>query len=471
MKSGKRTHLIFLMSSGTWAFACIQLNKLPADDEGGAGNASAGLGGVIQSGAGGALAGRGGGTGAHAGQSTQAGAGQAGGNGGSGGMAESGAGGSLVGTGGGGMNGNGGSAGLEPLGGGGSDSLPNGGAGIGGTSDAGSANAGTAQGGTTNGGAAGAAGDDGCDLFRQDPDNPPSSLNLSGNLWVHDPVVIAAHDRYYLFHTGSRVPVKTSTNLTAWTDSGTVFITNPSWISTQVPGSSDLWAPDISYFGGLYHLYYSVSTFGSNRSCIGHATRAALDSGSWTDHGPVICSNPIGGPSHDWNAIDGNVILDEEGTPWLSFGSFWSGIKMIELDEDGARANQDLHSLATRVENGGSVEAPFIVRRCDAYYLFVSFDFCCRGSQSTYRIMVGRSENLLGPYLDRSGKSMLEGGGTLVLQADTRWRGPGHNAVFIDGDAAYNVYHAYDSQNLGRATLRISELVWDASGWPLSDGP
>ncbi|HEY8945228.1 MAG TPA: arabinan endo-1,5-alpha-L-arabinosidase, partial [Polyangiaceae bacterium] len=294
---------------------------------------------------------------------------------------------------------------------------------------------------------------------------------LTGDLVAHDPVIIKSDGLYYVFHTGPGVRVKTSSDMREWSDAGSVFNPRPSWTATQVPGVGDLWAPDISYFGGTYHLYYSASTFGSNRSCIGHATRAALNSGSWTDHGPVICSNPDGGTADNWNAIDPNVVLDEEDTPWLSFGSFWDGIKMIELDQTGARANMDLHSLASRTVNERSVEAPFIVRRCNYYYLFVSFDFCCRGTTSTYRTMVGRSTNVLGPYVDRSGNELLDGGGTQVLVADTRWRGPGHNAIFFEGSSAYNVYHTYDAQNQGRITLRISELAWDVSGWPVSAGP
>jgi arabinan endo-1,5-alpha-L-arabinosidase len=245
--------------------------------------------------------------------------------------------------------------------------------------------------------------------------------------------------------------------------------TNPAWIAQQVPQASDLWAPDLSYFGGQYHLYYSASSFGSNYSCIGHATRASLASGSFSDQGPVICSNH--GSNDNWNAIDPNVVIDEQGTPWLSFGSFWSGIKAIELTSSGARANNNLHSLASR---SGGIEAPFIVRRCGYYYLFVSFDSCCRGADSTYNIRVGRSQNVLGPYVDKNGTPMMNGGGTLLVQGNAQWAGPGHNAILFTGNRAYNIYHAYIESglaNAGASRLRIAELVWDAQGWPISGGP
>jgi arabinan endo-1,5-alpha-L-arabinosidase len=325
---------------------------------------------------------------------------------------------------------------------------------------------------------AGNSGDDRCDVGVADPARPPSTLALSGNLGAHDPVIIAAHGRYYYFSTGDGISAKVSPDLLAWSQQPAVFAETPAWFRERVPeyAPRNIWAPDVSFFGGQYHLYYSVSSFGSNRSCIGHATRPALDSvaspaspssGAWQDHEAVFCSNAPG-QNDDFNAIDPNVILDEAGTPWLAFGSFWDGIEMIRLNLAGEREGDELIALASR--GGGSIEAPFIVRRCGYYYLFVSFGACCRGADSTYNINVGRSSSLFGPYADREGRPMLEGGGTLLLQGGGDWVGPGHNAVLFDGTRAYNVYHAYAASN-GASQLRISELVWDAEGWPISGGP
>jgi len=311
----------------------------------------------------------------------------------------------------------------------------------------------------------GGGGSASCEVALHDPENPPGTLTLSGNLGTHDPVIIEADGVWYEFQTGPRIYGKTSENLIQWEGTPSALgAANPAWVADRVPGASDLWAPDVSFFEGQYHLYYSASTFGSNTSCIGHATRASLSNGSWSDQGPVVCSQG----SDDYNAIDPNVIVDAAGTPWLAFGSFWDGIRAIELTPDGARASEELHPLASR--GGGAIEAPFIVRRCDYYYLFVSFDSCCQGADSTYNIRVGRSENVLGPYVDRDGTPMLDGGGTLLVSGDATWKGPGHNAVIFVGNAAYNVYHAYAASD-GAATLRISELVWDAEGWPISGGP
>ncbi len=318
------------------------------------------------------------------------------------------------------------------------------------------------------GGDAGAGAGDACE--RLDPAQPPQALMLSGNLGTHDPSIIAAGGRYYVFQTGPGIPTKSSSDLLSWSAGPAVFSSNPAWIAQQVPGASDLWAPDISFFGGQYHLYYAASTFGSNHSCIGHATRTSLSSGSWSDHGAVICSN-ASGQNDNWNAIDPNAALDQSGTPWLVFGSFWSGIKAVRLDTSGARADDQLHALATRQSASGAIEAPYVVHHCGYYYLFTSFDQCCKGADSTYNIRVGRASSILGPYVDRDGTAMLQGGGTLVLQGGTRWRGPGHNAVLLTDHGAFNVYHSYDANNGGQSVLRISELVWDDQGWPVSGGP
>jgi arabinan endo-1,5-alpha-L-arabinosidase len=361
----------------------------------------------------------------------------------------------------------GGSAGIA-----GANTAGTGPAGAGGSAGAAAGSAGAPGGGGPGGAGSGGAGGDRCDVGVHNPSDLPAIVTVSGSTGTHDPVVMEAGGRFYLFHTGGGMGLgaKTSTDLMQWANASTVFPTNPTWIAPLVSGVSNLWAPDISFFGGQYHLYYSASTFGSNQSCIGHATRAALDTGSWTDHGRLICSNV--GTNDNWNAIDPNVVVDQAGMPWLSFGSFWSGLKIIPLDMTGARMGTAAPvAIANRPSNGGALEAPFIVRRCGYYYLFMSWDRCCQGADSTYNIRVARSTSVTGPYTDKAGTAATQGGGTLLVQGDARWKGPGHNAVIFRGSAAYNVYHSYDANANGRVTLRISELVWDAEGWPISAGP
>jgi len=349
----------------------------------------------------------------------------------------------------GGVSGTSGSAGSARGGGGGAAGSARGG---GGGATAGAA--GSARGGGP--GTGGGAGSDACPGAAYDAASPPKALMLTGNLGAHDPAAYVVGKTVYLAATG--LGAKTSTNLTSWAAA-----------SNPLPSHNGAWAPDISSFGGMFHLYYAVSSFGSNKSCIGQATRAALDSGNWTDKGNVLCSNM--GTNDNWNAIDPNIVVDDAGVPWMDFGSFWSGIKMVKLNTDGTRADTMLYDLASG-PGGGAVEGPFIFKRCGYYYLFVSFGSCC-SSPYNYTIRVGRSATVTGPYIDKDGMPLMKGGGTLLVQGNSSWSAPGHNAVIVYENRTYNVYHALaapSGQN-GTATLRIAEIVWDANGWPVSGGP
>jgi arabinan endo-1,5-alpha-L-arabinosidase len=247
-----------------------------------------------------------------------------------------------------------------------------------------------------------------------------------------------------------------------------VYFRLPAWIKEEVPGAGDLWAPDVSFYNGRYQVYYSVSTFGNNQSAIGLATNTTLDihrpDYQWQDEGIVIKSER----GFNWNAIDPHFVLDKDGNPWLSFGSFWSGIKLVRLDKaTGKRLEGDtaLRSIASRTAPG-AVEAPFIIYHEPYYYLFVSFDQCCKGVDSTYNIRVGRAEDITGPYLDKAGISMLYGGGSLLREATERWKGPGHNAILSKDGLDYLVYHAYDAEQFGAFKLRIEPILWH-DGWPV----
>jgi arabinan endo-1,5-alpha-L-arabinosidase len=307
------------------------------------------------------------------------------------------------------------------------------------------------------------------------------SLNdrLSGDIApVHDPCIIKAHGLYHLFCTGQQadptglIPWRTSPDLVHWTLRGRVFEAIPEWAREAVPGTRGIWAPDIAFFNGQYHLYYSCSTFGSNRSVIGLVTNATLDPKSpqfaWRDRGLVVQSNR----GDDFNAIDANHIIDRDGGHWLSLGSFWSGLKLFKLDPaTGKLPAGDVrkHSLAARPvpdDAPGAIEAPFMIERGGYYYLFASYDYCCKGVNSSYYMVVGRSRDILGPYLGRDGKSMLDGYGTLLLQGNRRFPGVGHQAVLRDSERDYLVYHGYDREHDGRSTLRISPITWSADGWP-----
>jgi len=299
-----------------------------------------------------------------------------------------------------------------------------------------------------------------------------SALELSGDLEAHDSCVIEAEGRFTLFYTGPGIRMKVSDDLLVWEEAGSAFAENPAWIAERVPDATELWAPDVSFFGGVYHLYYAASTFGSGRSCIGHATTESLAMPiQWVDRGAIICSDPDGVDVDDWDAIDPNALTDTDGTRWMVFGSFGSGIKLLQLDSSGARASDELHPLAARSADNTAIQAAFVLYRAPYYYLFVSFDYCCRGVSSDDNIRAGRATDILGPYVDRDGVPMLDGGGTLLLAGNDRWRGVGANSILSTGGRDYNIYHSYDANAAGRATLRISEVAWDPEGWPLLGGP
>lgn len=301
----------------------------------------------------------------------------------------------------------------------------------------------------------------------------PLVLAVEGDISpVHDPAIIRQGGTYYVFGTnrfaGKHMPMFCSQDLRLWKFCGNVFPDVPEWAKQEVPGARGMWAPDISYVRGAFRLYYSVSTFGSNHSAIGLITNKTLDPDSpdyrWVDKGLVLRSRR----EDDFNAIDANLLEDDAGGMWLAFGSFWGGIKMRRLDPaSGMLSGEDttLYSLASRRPlTPPAIEAPFIVRKNGYYYLFVSFDRCCRGKDSTYKIMVGRAREVTGPYLDREGKPMMEGGGTLVMEGTEAWRGPGHQAVLLEPGRDLMVFHAYHGVT-GRPHLQISTMTWE-DDWP-----
>jgi arabinan endo-1,5-alpha-L-arabinosidase len=282
---------------------------------------------------------------------------------------------------------------------------------------------------------------------------------------VHDPAVAKHDNGYYLFGTGPGIPIWRSRDLRTWIPAGRVFSGNlPKWASTTIPGTQIPWAPDVSFFARRWHIYYAISTFGSKRSAIGVAT--STDLVHWTDHGVVIESSE----ATDYNAIDPNVFVDPEGQPWLDFGSFNSGIKLVQLDAKTGKPSQPtLTPIASRIVPTWGIEAPFVIERNGYHYLFTSFDNCCRGAQSTYNIRVGRSASLEGPYMDDQGVPMLLGGGRLVLEGKGARRGPGHNAVLHDGKRWLLFFHYYDAEHKGTAKLGIIPLRWSTDGWPVAD--
>jgi arabinan endo-1,5-alpha-L-arabinosidase len=226
----------------------------------------------------------------------------------------------------------------------------------------------------------------------------------------------------------------------------------------------------------LYYLYYSVSSFGSQRSVIGLAVNKTMDPDSeqyeWIDRGKVIESAP---GRCDFNAIDPALFVDRDGKWYLFWGSFWSGIKATEIDPTAGKPKQDARIIAVAARprhRTHAIEAPFVIWHDGFYYLFVSWDRCCDGADSDYKVMVGRSQEVTGPYVDAKGRSMLDGGGTLVLEGNDRWRGPGHNSVLTTDEGQWMVHHVYDVQNLrAQRMLQIRPMTWSEDKWPRVGDP
>ena len=301
------------------------------------------------------------------------------------------------------------------------------------------------------------------------------SPNLRGNVGIHDPsTIIKCKDKYYIFGTGQGIITKSSSDKIFWSTGPRVFAAAPTWTTNLVPlFDGTIWAPDVIYLNGRYCLYYAVSSWGSQISAIGLATNPTLDPNDtayrWTDQGPVITS----GSGYPYNTIDPSLTLDASGNPWMSFGSYWNGIYLVQLDPaTGLRISTG--SPLYRLAYNSSIEASCIFRRGGYYYLFANWGSCCSGVNSTYNIRVGRSTTITGPYLDRNGVDMVSNGGTLFLQGTGKFTGPGHVGVLSEGGRQVFSYHYYDANAwapwynaYGPADFDIEPLTWTADNWPV----
>src|SRR5208282_5946963 len=279
--------------------------------------------------------------------------------------------------------------------------------------------------------------------------------DLRGNLGIHDPsAVIQCNGRYYVFGTGQGIISKSSADLTYWSAGPSVFANPPAWTTNDVPGFAGVfWAPDITYFNGLYHLYYAVSTFGSQVSAIGLATNPTLDPTNpgyqWTDQGPVIRSTT----GSAYNCIDPSVTFDASSNLWMSFGSFWNGIYVVQLDPaTGLRntTNTTITRLAFNFASGDPIEASYLYPHGGYYYLFVNWGTCCQTpwTSDTYNIRVGRSTNIMGPYRGRNGTVMSAGGGTLFLGTTGKYTAPGQIGI-LNENGNYSFSYHYLDANVG----------------------
>ena len=292
---------------------------------------------------------------------------------------------------------------------------------------------------------------------------------------VHDPVMAYDHGLYYMMSTGHGIQLMTSPDRKTWTMVPHGVITDiPVWPHDSVPEfKRHIWAPDLLKWHGKWWLTYSCSSFAKNTSAIGLMCADTLSADThWEDCGPVVCSKRL---RDNWNAIDSNIIIDEDDQPWMTWGSFWGGIQLARLDSTLHLAQPRQQKViaarfspALQSEPGvNAIEAPFIFRHGNYYYLFVSFDFCCRGMESTYHVAVGRSKQVDGPYLDATGKDLAKGGGTVVIEGDKKvFEAVGHSAAYHFGDTDLFICHGYAIDKGGASILVQRRIVWTEDGWP-----
>ena len=310
---------------------------------------------------------------------------------------------------------------------------------------------------------------------------------------AHDPVMAREDGKYYIFATGQNIGSMTSTDMLNWQPGRGVMPEVPQWAMDSVPGyRGHTWAPDIQKYGDTWYMYYSCSTFGKNGSAIGLMTNKTLNPDSpdyrWVDQGVVVRSVQR---KTNWNAIDPNMIVDEKGNPWLVWGSFWDGIQLVQLGKDFKTPKGEPRTVARRYlrrnmaqlvspedqaraaqapdAGANAIEAPFLIHEGQYYYLFVSWDYCCKGANSNYKVAVGRSKKIEGPYLDSNGKDMAEGGGDVIAQRDNQFYGIGHSSAYKFDGQWYFMAHGYSVADNGASKLVIKKMHFDSDGWPVLD--
>lgn len=277
-----------------------------------------------------------------------------------------------------------------------------------------------------------------------------------------DPTIIKADDGYfYLYATEDirNIPIHKSKDLVNWKFIGTAFTDQTRPVFEPKGG---LWAPDINYINGKYVLYYSMSVWGGEWTCgVGVAT-ADNPGDQFTDHGKLFRSNEI----DVQNSID-QFYIEEDGKKYLFWGSF-RGIYAIELSDNGLSIKSDAEKQQIA---GTAYEAVYIDKRNGFYYMFASIGSCCEGLNSTYTTVVGRSDNLFGPYLDKSGKSMLYNNHEIIIQKNSKFVGTGHNSEIVQDskERDWILYHAVSVDNPDGRVLMLDQVRWK-NDWPYVEG-
>ena len=251
-----------------------------------------------------------------------------------------------------------------------------------------------------------------------------------------DPTVIRTDEGFYLYATQTNsywIPIYFSKDLVNWEFKRSAFRKATRPTEDVLPGGGAFWAPEIRYINGKYVLYFSWAKWGDGS--ISYTAVATSDSpvGDFLNAKPLLITDDFGS-----NCID-QFYYEEDGKKYMFVGSF-NGIYVTKLTDDGlsVKRGADGKPVLKKQVCGRAFEGTNIYKKGKYYYLFASINNCCpnNGMDSKYKVVVGRSENLLGPYVDRKGKDMLDNSWELVLEGDGEtFFGPGHNSIIIPDDA------------------------------------
>ena len=277
------------------------------------------------------------------------------------------------------------------------------------------------------------------------------ALALDGQIQIHDPsTIVRCEDKFYTFGTGASSLVSDD----GW-----------NWRRGTPPSRTGL-APDVIHIADRYFMYIARNVGAQPRADVNMIWNKTLDPNSpdykWEEGGVVASSDGI----EDCNAIDPGLLLDPSGHLWLTYGSYFGYIRVVELDpKTGKRINPNDKPVDIAI----NCEASIMIYHDGWYYLLATHGSCCRGAESGYNIRMGRSKKATGPFLDHTGLDMNRGGGKLFAESSSRHIGPGHFGLLDLGDDVqkFSCHYEADLDRGGASVLDVRPLLW-RDGWPVA---
>ncbi len=274
-----------------------------------------------------------------------------------------------------------------------------------------------------------------------------------GNPYIHDPsTIMECEGKFYTFGTGG---------------GGLISPDGYTWDSGAVrPGGGA--APDAIKIGDRYLVVYGATgggLGGGHAGIIYTMWNKTLDPKSpdfkYSEPNLVAQSEY----DEDCDAIDPSLLMGPDGRLWMSYGTYFGFIRLVELDPATGKRVEGNKAIDIAID----CEASALIYRNGWYYLLGTHGTCCDGVNSTYNIVVGRSRNVTGPYIDNVGRDMLKGGGKMVLAAGGRLIGAGHFGRYIveEGVEKMSCHFEADMDRSGRSVLNVRPLVWK-NDWPVA---